>query len=407
MLTRPATVLRLCSVFEPDPALLAKEDAASYDEIGGMQTHTAELTRCLDARGLPQRVFTSRLGGSSGSARWGERTEVRRTGLPIRVLRQLWALLAAPAVLRTPDVALVHAHQGEDVTVLLLALAAARRHRCPLVVTLHLSVRHTLRVTSLRTALLKVIGSYVERQAVRRAAAVLVLTAPARDHLLADGILPERVHVVPSGFAPALFAGHRRDPLPAVPRPRVLFLGRLAPQKAPLDLLAAFEAMTVEAQLVVVGDGPLRAAVEQYLAHSPVRARITLVGLVPHHEVPAYLEYADVFAMPSAYEELGSALVEAMAASLPLVANRVDGIPALVADGRRGLLVERGDTAGLARALDTLLADPGCARRLASEARRHVLEHYSWPALAARVHAVYASALLPKALEAAEESWAS
>ena len=70
--TTPAvtgTVLRLCSVFEPPAEALRRPDAAAYDPIGGMQNHTAELTRGLDRLGVRQHVLTSRLGGAR-SRRW-------------------------------------------------------------------------------------------------------------------------------------------------------------------------------------------------------------------------------------------------------------------------------------------------------------------------------------------------
>jgi len=198
------------------------------------------------------------------------------------------------------------------------------------------------------------------------------------------------VHVVPSGFDPQLFAGPFDDPTPHVPHPRVLFAGRLADQKRPLDAVAAHALLGPEVHLVVVGDGPLRAQVQAAVAASPARDRVHVVGLVPHEQVPAHLRHADVFVLPSQYEELGSVLVEAMASGLPVVANRVGGIPALVRDGVTGRLAERGDVAGLAAALSAALTDRRTTRRTSEAARAHVDTAYSWPVLAERVHDVYA-----------------
>jgi 2-deoxystreptamine N-acetyl-D-glucosaminyltransferase/2-deoxystreptamine glucosyltransferase len=167
----------------------------------------------------------------------------------------------------------------------------------------------------------------------------------------------------------------------------VLFLGRLADQKRPVDAVLAHALMGPGVSLVVVGDGPLRAAVEAAVADSPARHRVHLVGLVPHERVPAYLQHADAFVLPAQYEELGSVLVEAMAAGLPVVANDVGGIPDLVTDGVTGRLVERGDLPALAKALDESLADPSTA----IAARAHVERQYAWPALARSVHDVYAA----------------
>jgi 2-deoxystreptamine N-acetyl-D-glucosaminyltransferase/2-deoxystreptamine glucosyltransferase len=379
------TVLRLCSVFEPRPEVLGRPDAASFDVIGGMQNHTAELTRGLDRLGVVQRVVTSRLGGSRSRSPLGRAATVVRTGLPTRHARQLWAMDALREAVRTRGTGLVHAHQGEDLAVLPLAELVARRAGCPLVVTLHCSVWRTLDRS--RTRPLTLLGPAVERAALRRADAVLVLTDSAAQHLVDEGLHPDRVHVLPSGYDPELFDRSYADPLPDVPRPRVLFLGRLADQKRPVDAVLAHALMGPEVSLVVVGDGPLRAAVEAAVADSPARHRVHLVGLVPHERVPAYLQHADAFVLPAQYEELGSVLVEAMAAGLPVVANDVGGIPDLVTDGVTGRLVERGDLPALAKALDESLADPSTA----IAARAHVERQYAWPALARSVHDVYAA----------------
>jgi len=379
------TVLRLCSVFEPPPEALGRPDAAAYDVIGGMQNHTAELTRGLDRLGVVQRVVTSRLGGPRSRTALGARGTVVRTGLPTRHARQLWGLGALREAVRPGDVGLVHAHQGEDLAVLPLAEAVAKRAGCPLVVTLHCSVWRTLDRSRRRP--LTLLGPAVERAALRRADAVLVLTDSAAQHLVEQGLAADRVHVLPSGYDPVLFERPYADPLPEVPRPRVLFAGRLADQKRPVDAVLAHALLAPDVSLVVVGDGPLRGAVEAAVAASPACDRVHLVGLVPHEQVPAYLQHADAFVLPAQYEELGSVLVEAMAAGLPVVANAVGGIPDLVTDLVTGRLVERGDLPALAKALAEALADPSTA----PPAREHVERSYAWPALARQVRDVYAA----------------
>jgi len=140
-------VLRLCSVFEP--AALS-DRSVGYDAIGGMQNHTAELSRQLDRMGAVQLILTSRLDGPAGRAGFGRGGQVVRTGVDTRLARQGWALLAAPLALGGIPADVVHGHCGEDIAVLPLARLAAWRHHCPLVITVHASVRHNMRVTSAR-----------------------------------------------------------------------------------------------------------------------------------------------------------------------------------------------------------------------------------------------------------------
>lgn len=378
-------VLRLCSVFEP-AALSAR--SAGYDAIGGMQNHAAELSRQLDRIGAAQLVLTSRLDGPAGRAGFGRAGLVVRTGVGIRRARQAWALLAVPLALGGTAVDVVHGHCGEDIAVLPLARAAARRHRCPLVITVHASVRHNMRVTSARTAWLRLAGGAAERRALAAADAVIALTPAAAGRLAGEGIPPGRIQVIPPGYDPGLFAAaaDAPDPFPGVGRPRVGYVGRIAPQKDTGTLIRAFGRVTGPAWLLIVGDGPGRRAAERQAR--PLAGRVRFTGFVPHARVPAVLRHLDVLVLASRYEELPSVLVEGMAAGLPVIASRVGGIPALVEDDVNGLLVPPGDDAALAAAISRVLAEPGTAARLAAAARQ-TARRYTWPALARQVAAIY------------------
>ena len=252
-------VLRLCSVFEP-AALSGR--SAGYDAIGGMQNHTAELSRCLDRMGARQLVLTSRLDGPAVRTGFGQHGQVVRTGVDTRLARQAWALLAAPLALGGTPVDVVHGHCGEDIAVLPLARLAARRHHCPLVITVHASVRHNMRVTSPRTAWMRLAGGAAERRALAAADMVIALTPSAADRLAGEGIPPSRIRVIPPGYDPDLFAADAPDPFPDLGRPRVGYIGRIAPQKDVGTLISAFGRLTGPACLLIVGDGPGRRAAE-------------------------------------------------------------------------------------------------------------------------------------------------
>jgi glycogen synthase len=382
-------VLRLCSVFEP--AALTP-GAARYDAIGGMQNHTAELTRCLDRLGVRQLVVTSRMDGPSGPVRFGRYGLVMRTGLHIRPARQAWAALAAPYVLGRGKLSLVHAHCGEDIAVLPLARLAAWRHGCPLVVTVHTSVRHTLRVDSAKTAALRLTGGLAEGRVLSGADAVIVLTRPSANCLLRDGVPESRIRVIPPGYDPDLFAAVAPDPFPDLPRPRVAYIGRIARQKDVGTLIAAFGQVAEKACLLVVGDGPDRPAAERQAREAGLAGRVYFAGFLEHRTIPAVLRHVDLLVLATRYEELPSVLVEGMAAGLPVVASRVGGIATLVDHDVNGLLVPPGEAAALAAALTRVLTEPGTAARLSAAARR-TAARYAWPALAREVAAVYAEAL--------------
>jgi len=225
-------VLRLCSVFEPPPTALVGR-GVKFDPIGGMQNHTAELTRALDRRGVVQTVLTTRPPTAPYFQRLGDHARVIRLGLPIRRFRQLYgpqAAIIAPILAARADV--VHVHLGEDLAVLPVGAAAARFHRLPLVLTVHTSLRHTLAVSDLRSAVLKALGGQIERWGEQSAEAVLVITPRLSKLLISDGAAENRIHVIPPGVNPSLFEGPFEDPFSGVGRPRVLFVGRLAPRRA-------------------------------------------------------------------------------------------------------------------------------------------------------------------------------
>jgi glycogen synthase len=377
-------VLRLCSVFEPPQAALTGV-GTRYDPVGGMQSHTGQLTRALDACGVAQTVVTAWRPGALRPERLGSRSRVVRLGAPVRRFRQLYAPTAALVLSRlAADADLVHVHLGEDLAVVPLGLLASRRRR-PVVLTVHCSLRHTLRPAGGRGLALSTVGAALESLGERRADAVIVLTQRLADRLVAEDLAPGRVHVIPSGVDLRRFAGRLPDPAPDLPRPRVLFVGRLAGQKGVSTLLDAVPLLRSRAVVVLVGDGPQRPALERQAGRLG-RGRVRFQGLVAHAEVPAWLAAADVLVLPSVYEELGSVLLEAMAAGLPVVASAVGGIPEAL--GAAGRLVPPHDPAALAGAVDELLDDPALAARLGEAARRRATA-FSWDALAGRVLEVY------------------
>ena len=376
-------------MFEPPPSALVGK-GVKFDPIGGMQNHTAELTRALDRRGVVQTVLTTRPPTVPHLQRLGDHARVIRLGLPVRRFRQLYApqaaVIASILALRT-DV--VYVHLGEDLAVLPVGAMAARFHRLPLVLTIHTSLRHTLAVSDLRSTVLKALGGPIERWGELSAEAILVLTPRLYRLLVADGVEENRLHLIPPGVNPSLFEGPFEDPFAGIRRPRVLFVGRLAPQKGVSTLVAAAGLLQDEsAEVVLVGDGPERPALEREAERLGVGGRLHFVGFLAHDRLPAVMSHADLFVLPSLYEELGTVLLEAMQVGLPIVASKIGGIPDVIEEGVNETLVPPGDPEALARAIDRLLANHDLARRL-SEGAQERGKDYDWEVLAGRVLRVY------------------
>jgi glycosyltransferase involved in cell wall biosynthesis len=176
------------------------------------------------------------------------------------------------------------------------------------------------------------------------------------------------VRVIPSGVDLPAEVGAEAAP------PEVLYAGRLSAEKGVLDLVAAADGMN----LVVAGDGPLRARVPG--------AR----GFVPNNELQALYGRAAVVACPSHREGFGVACLEAMAHARPVVAGDVGGLRDLVVDGETGYLVPPRDVAALREALERLLADRELRRRLGEAGRRRAAARFSWERATEETLAAYA-----------------
>jgi glycosyltransferase involved in cell wall biosynthesis len=164
---------------------------------------------------------------------------------------------------------------------------------------------------------------------------------------------------------------------------RVLFVGRLVPEKGLQVLVDAVRALPPgEVEVRIVGDGPLRAKVGDELREAGLLGSVTLVGALGQDELPAQYEWADVFCMTSFAEGLPVVLMEAMSTGLPVVAPRITGIPELVEDGVTGLLVTPGRADLVRDALHRLATDAGLRDRLGRAGIDTVRERHS-PQLAA------------------------
>jgi glycosyltransferase involved in cell wall biosynthesis len=143
--------------------------------------------------------------------------------------------------------------------------------------------------------------------------------------------------------------------------------------------------------LLVAGDGPARAEVEDAL--SPLGRRVSYLGALPENELPPLYAASDVMVWPAVNEAYGMAILEAQAAGLPVVAGAVGGVGEIVADGRTGLLVKPRDAAALAAAVGSLLDEPSRRHDLSHAALSKIVNEHDLPAAAARLDDILAAAM--------------
>ncbi|TAJ99411.1 MAG: glycosyltransferase family 1 protein [Chloroflexota bacterium] len=213
----------------------------------------------------------------------------------------------------------------------------------------------------------------------RRIDLYLALTAFQRDLLVAGGLPAARVRVVPNFLEPD--PGDRADG-----RAGIVFVGRLSPEKGLITLLDA--AALVPRLVRVIGDGPLRAAVEAAAAD----AKVDYVGHLDRPAVHAAMGRALAVVVPSIwFEGFPIVLAEAFATGTPVIASRIGSLAELVEDGRTGLLAEPGDATGLADRLRWARDHPTDMRRMGQHARKRYESAYTGSTHLAALQDAYAA----------------
>jgi len=362
-------------------------------DVSGVGTMVQELSRALGAAGhepvvwtrraSPDDPFVASLGGG-------------KLAFP---LAAGWRMLVGGAAARFDA---VHVHESDGVlaalALRLLRLVGAGRGKARLVATLQVSYREERRAVRpvhdrgetvsrptaaerrfarLRAPLLALAGRLTARLAdVVVAPSTRTALELARDYGARD------VAVIPNGVPRAT---PRSTPAPVAPE--ILYAGRLRTRKAVVVLVRAFAEIAPSrpgARLVLAGDGEQRPALEAEIRRLGLADRVELTGAVPRDEIARRLASATLFCLPSIYEGLPLAILEAMSLGVPVVATRVSGNPDAIVDGESGWLVGAEDSAALASAMLHALADPAEAARRAAAARDRFAERFAIEVVAER-----------------------
>ena len=227
---------------------------------------------------------------------------------------------------------------------------------------------------------------------VRRAAFVAAISSYGRSQLFrwVEHGHWAKVRVVHCGLERA-FHDVPQVPMPALPR--LVCVGRLCEQKGQLLLLEAarlLAAQAVEFELVLAGDGEMRAEIETLIAAYGLQARVRITGWISSEQVRAEILAARALVLPSFAEGLPVVIMEAMALRRPVLTTYVAGIPELVRAGENGWLFAAGAVDELAAALANCLAQPAeVLQRMGEAAYQRVLEHHDIDTEAAKLAALF------------------
>lgn len=353
--------------------------ACPYDwtSAGGVQVHVRELAQRLRARDHQTLIVAPGPDLSSNGV-------VRIVGKPVRVPYRgtvapisfspgSWRGVKDALASFSPDV--VHVHEPfTPSTSMLTALAATT----PIVATFH---------AWLDRSRLMELSAPVLRQVDRRIDAAVAVSEAAAS--FARHVRRGPIEIVPNGVDVERFARPAQPPEGLPEGRRILWVGRLDPQKGFGVMVDAFArlARDVDVSLLVAGEGAERVALRSLPRQA--RNRVVPLGTVPHEELPRFHAAATVFCSPAiGQESFGMTLVEAMAAGVPVVATDIPGYQEVVRNGMEGLLVRPNDPAALSDAIRRVLFEPDLATSLA-EAGRIRARAFSWDAVVPRLEAVY------------------
>ena len=355
--------------------------------VGGAEVIIAALARWLHREGVGVEVGCLDLVGSLGEALRSEGIPLvcygRRPGkdllLPWRIARHV----------RRRGIEVVHAHQ---MTPFVYGMLAKTITRVPLILTEH-GRFHPDVSSPTRRAFNRLFASSLDRitavsQAVRETLVAVEDFAPNAIEVIYNGIDIERF----SSVGPSRDEARREIGIPAGALV-VGSVGRLHPDKNHQLLLRAaarLRSQGVDVFVVIVGDGPERAALATLAEDLGVSGHASFLG--ERTDVERVLPAFDVFALPSKTEGTPVTLLEAMAARVPIVAAAVGGIPEMLEDGRDARLVttQGGDAvADLAAALFAVLSNPILAREIAERAFARVQRDFSAPAIFQRYLELY------------------
>jgi phosphatidylinositol alpha-mannosyltransferase len=348
-----------------------------YPHLGGVCEHVHFFAREARRRGHHVDIITSNLPGAEPQAnviRVGRSQPVYANGSQARVTIGMGLRKQMRRVLKEGRYDVVHVHSPLTPVLPLLAIEEAD---CPVVGTFHTYFDQSNGY--------RFLNGYFQKRLDMLDAAICVSHSTT---VALERYFSAPWQIIPNGIDTDVFHPSVSAP-PAIRKdvPSILFLGRFDPRNGLTTLIESFRRVKGkgrEAQLVVVGDGPLR---EHYYKQAAGDPDITFVGAVLEGR-PSYYAHSSIYACPTTKASFGITLLESMACETPIVCSDILGFQDVVVNGREALMTPCGDRDALADALVNLLDDEGLRIQLGVTGRHESMK-YAWPRVTSQVLDVY------------------
>jgi glycosyltransferase involved in cell wall biosynthesis len=239
------------------------------------------------------------------------------------------------------------------------------------------------------TAALKIYNR-LDRMVLKRFSAIAAVSDVVKTRLIHCGIAPAAIKTIANGIDVKAFASAGAPEWRADDATTIGMVARLDLQKGFEYLLLAIHKLREtfsDFKVVITGEGPDRKVIEQMIERYGLESCVTLAG--QRSDMPNVYAAMDIFVLPSLNEGLPLTVLEAMAASKPVIASRVGAIPDVVQHGETGLLVTPADSAGLCDALAQLLSAPDLCGRMGTSGYEWVSRNFTAEAMAQRYRLLY------------------
>ncbi|HEX2722097.1 MAG TPA: glycosyltransferase family 4 protein [Gemmatimonadaceae bacterium] len=377
----PAAPLPGVAVGFARPLRIALVTEYYYPHLGGICEHVHFFAREARRLGHHVDIVTSNIDGAVPEPhviRLGRSQPIYSNGSQARLTLGIGLARQLRKVFARGRYDIVHVHSPLSPSLPVLAIDAAD---CPVVGTFHTYFD--------RSYLYGLSKKWLQGKLDRLAAAVAVSHSAT---IALNRYFEANWTIVPNGIDLDLFNPH--VPPPSGVRkdvPVILFLGRFDPRNGLTTLFEAFKKVkgkSREAQLVVVGDGPLRS---HYYKAAGADPDITFVGAVLGSR-PSYYAHSSMYACPTTKASFGITLLESMACETPIVCSDILGFRDVVKHEREALMFPCGDVGALADDLVRLLDDETLRARLGKNGRQNA-EAYGWPSVTSAILDVYTAAL--------------
>ena len=363
-----------------------------YPFVGGTEKQALTLASSFVKKGMQVKIITSRF-----ERKWQKReiiddVEIVRLCSPrVKVLGAciFLACLAGYLIRHRNHYSLIHTFQVGYTSSLSIVTAILLRK--PSLLKLASSGRGGDIRRAQRTLWGKVF-LYVAKKASR----IIIVSRTVEEELLAEAVDHARLCRISNGVD--VHGYHRggeksqaRKELGIPDKKTILYTGRLAPEKGVDFLVRSFSRVkqSLNCQLVIIADGPQKKYIVRVIDRFAVSDAVLLMPAVD--DVASYLKAADLFILPSRFEGLSNALLEAMACSLPIISTRVGGSIDIIKDGMNGLLVDSESDEQLVDAIVRVMSDPQLASSLGENARKSIEAHHDMDSIADKYREVYNS----------------